>query len=343
MNTSGLVLLTSLFEPSAKIHGHTGELFASVGANLLNPFLAEVHILMESKLKDCCGRLPGMIVKIFAEAARGLAKLRCTKVEKQPTYADFFTFAGRRLAQHVVILSNTDVVFDDTLGLVDLESFRSSTNAFVISVATPPKNGMYKRVLKKDCQRNIGNRCAIGRFDHWQYGGASWDSYVFRAPVPATVNMTNLNFTMNRWNAENHAGAALVLGGLNLSNPCYHVHAYHWHCAVAMHAVGPPWPTKAALGSVLPCRDCAGLTDRVPHLCVNGSRSRLSERLSPSDKYFFTRPNETFVCCPRGQPCSMHDAHVRLKKVGTGFGWCRKSTDVDCLATFSADVQKRVR
>lgn len=335
--TSGFVLLTSLFElNSSEIHAHKKELLAAVGANLLNPFLVEVHILMESTSPDSCRRLPVIIAQVFAEAVSGLAKLRCTRVAKQPTYADFFIFAGQRLAEQLVIVSNTDVVFDDTLGLVDHEHLQSGVHAYVLSVSPPLHGGLYRRAMRREC--DSAQRCTIGRFDGWQAGGTSWDSYLFKAPMPAAVNMAHLDFTMNRNHAENHAGAILRLGGLNLQNPCYHVHAYHWHCSAKMHSGGDDlWSPKAPkLPSVLPCLDCAGLANRVD-FCVHGSLTRLG----PKEQWYFTRPTETFLCCPRGSKCSIGDAHSRLLQEALRL--CRNQTDVDCIVTFGAEVRNVVK
>eukprot|EP00408_Alexandrium_pacificum_P027052 CAMPEP_0171208864 /NCGR_PEP_ID=MMETSP0790-20130122/28304_1 /TAXON_ID=2925 /ORGANISM="Alexandrium catenella, Strain OF101" /LENGTH=480 /DNA_ID=CAMNT_0011674465 /DNA_START=64 /DNA_END=1502 /DNA_ORIENTATION=- len=214
--SGGFTLLTSLYmDASGLSQGHTDELVSAFIVNLANPNIWSVHVLFESNTSggaNACGRLPRLLREhSFASSLYEphAHKITCVPVRQQPTYGDFFRYASSSLANHDVILANTDIVFDRTLALlkhpVDLNV------AHVLSVLSPPYNGQYKQIFGKECQ--ITNRCEIPVWSASTSTGGSWDAYIFRAPLPHSFNFTDLDFVMNINGAENLAGFQLETQG----------------------------------------------------------------------------------------------------------------------------------
>jgi len=329
--SGGFTLLTSLYmDASGLSQGHTDELVSAFIVNLANPNIWSVHVLFESNTSggaNACGRLPRLLREhSFASSLYEphAHKITCVPVRQQPTYGDFFRYASSSLANHDVILANTDIVFDRTLALlkhpVDLNV------AHVLSVLSPPYNGQYKQIFGKECQ--ITNRCEIPVWSASTSTGGSWDAYIFRAPLPHSFNFTDLDFVMNINGAENLAGFQLeTQGGRQLSNPCLQVHAFHWHCTGGkMHN---KTRISSAFGSakgravmrVLPCYDCPGALQK-PY-CFNG----LVADISNSSKHFFPYPDTVKACLSSHSDVQQLDALLQERKLG----WCRTPAKVDCL------------
>jgi len=162
-------------------------------------------------------------------------------ITKAPTYNDFFETAINKYPDQPCMITNADVVFDETLTWIDTHTL-AQMRGFVLAVKPPPKNSAYKAVYHSDC--NSIPRCTVGRVDGWLLGGASWDSYIF-APTPKfrqsyyqsravegrpTTTKDELSFPMFSLGAENKAAFELYSMGVNLTNPCHFVNAFHWHC-----------------------------------------------------------------------------------------------------------------
>lgn len=321
-NRAKQTLLTSFFYNEA--HGHWAELAGALHVNLHNPFFAEVHVLMESPGGSECDNIQDKISEALDGeelSADARKRLICVPMSAQPTYADFFEYANSKLAGRVVVLANTDVAFDDTLGLIDSQAFSSGEVGYVISVQPPPYSAEYRALFGTEC--NSATRCTSGKFDGWEYGGNSWDVYVFHSPLQG-MDTNYLNHFMNSLGGENRAAYQVEKAAkVPLSNPCKHIHAFHWHCSGGdMHAVNHRVDADSgehAVDNIMPCWDCPGM--RLPEgkaplkdLCAKGSRQGLASTPLQVD---VKKPECTFACL------SASDATVT--------GLCEGSDDVDCL------------
>jgi hypothetical protein len=281
-----MALLVSAFLPPPNPNAHIQEIFAAINTNFLNRFLVEVHILTES---DCIELEHELIQHANTmpdehEIIRQIdQKLTCarTRDRKQPTYADFFRYANETLSGKVVLFSNADVVFDDSLGLVEPGPLKRHEHGYILSVSPPPHDGVYKRVFHRECDNTP--RCVVG---NWQgggswgqtYAGCSWDGYIFSPPLSSKMNLSHIDVIMNMNGAENLAGYQLEVGAsISLHNPCYHVHAWHWHCQggkmhtrnnfvradhpawLTRHWGQPPHSPADAVDHALPCWNCPGV------------------------------------------------------------------------------------
>mmetsp|Transcript_591 Transcript_591/g.1617 ORF Transcript_591/g.1617 Transcript_591/m.1617 type:complete len:418 (-) Transcript_591:65-1318(-) len=256
------VLVTSLFVPTDTSSGHTIELFAALVVNLANPFIEDVHVLLESAGKDECAGFPATLAAYAPAglAPNGMGKITCVPVGRQPTYADFFKYVNSALPQRDVLLANTDVVFDATLSL--LERPLRTDMAHVLSVQPPLYSGRYKEIFGTECSSTP--RCTQGKYNGFAWTGNSFDAYLFRSPLPQGINMTSIDHVMNLLGAENGAAYELeVNGGRKLSNPCVHVHAYHWHCVGGkMHnSARCDNVHEGNLNCVVPCWNCPGMAE----------------------------------------------------------------------------------
>mmetsp|Transcript_173745 Transcript_173745/g.551627 ORF Transcript_173745/g.551627 Transcript_173745/m.551627 type:complete len:480 (+) Transcript_173745:54-1493(+) len=327
-NATGVVLLTSLFARKLGPFDrpdHYRELLAAVGTNLMNIHLAKVHVLFEGSAASC-ESLPQLILAVDPRVSPSLGKLRCFNVSAQPMYADFLGHANAHLRGWVTIVANTDIAFDDTLRHIDPLQFEANANlAFVLSVMDPQSTAEWQSAYRCAVGRNCTavRRCTLGRG-----GGRSWDAFVFRAPLPQSLDLSRLGFLMNINGAENVAAYELARAGMQFWNPCLKVHAIHWHCSVKMHHRYSRLDKKRGnTKSIMPCWECQGLRDdglRNAELCTSGSRRALIEK-GPLRR-FFLAPDRVALCCPGNGTCD--EALVARK--GEDAAMCKQPSDTSC-------------
>jgi hypothetical protein len=349
-----MVLLTSAFLPPSwtKVTEHVFEIYAAVNTNLLNKFFVEVHILTESSCADLkhalilhANKMPDAY-DIIRHMDRKLT-CRSTDDRTQPSYADFFRYANQTLSGRIVLFSNADVVFDDTLGLVEPGPLRRHEHGYVLSVRPPPHGGAYQRVFHRECDNTP--RCAVGK---WQGGGSwgqtfagcSWDSYIFSPPLSSSMNLTHIDIIMNMKGAENVAGYQLEVGAkINLHNPCFHVHAWHWHCLGGkMHSednhvradhpywlmmelgLPPNWPYDA-VDNLFPCWNCPGISRPKADdgaYCKHGTLLD-NKTFTHLNDVFRTKHVNSGICCQDPHSCRELEVE-RLPH-------CSKAEDVNCV------------
>jgi hypothetical protein len=350
-----MVLLTSAFLPSfVGSNSHVNEIYAAVNMNLLNDFLAEVHILTESncsQLKRTLSQHAIGMPNAFEIIRQIDAKLTCAMTEdrQQPTYADFFRYANETFSGRVVLFCNADVVFDDSLARIDPEPIKRQEHGYILSVQPPPHDASYKAVFNRECDNTP--RCVVGK---WQgggwwgqtYAGCSWDGYVFSPPLSSSVDLKHVDIVMNLKGAENLAAYQLeVNAGLKLYNPCYHVHAYHWHCQggkmhtqnnfvradhpywLMKHYGLPPHSPPDAVNDIFPCWNCPGIgmpngTVGPAEYCQYGTTKTAQEvrALYANFRAQFTSPG---ICCK--EPYSCYKLPIEW------LPHCIKAEDVNCV------------
>jgi hypothetical protein len=355
-DNQGFVLLTSAFTPEGhSASQHLDEIYAAIATNLLNRFIVEVHLLTESDCHAVTGLLRQHSKAMPDESTIRQSidrKLTCvsTPLGRQPSYADFFHYANTSLGRRMVLFSNADVVFDETLGDIDPNPIMRREYGYILSVKSPPHNGQYKKVFDSECDNQP--RCTVGAWhDGGQWGqregwGNSWDSYIFAPPLSPHVELSHIDLFMNFNGAESVAAFQLEKNGnLSLHNPCMHVHAYHWHCKGGkMHdsdpnirADRPKWYTDLhhlpphfppdAVARIYPCWDCPGIdmprgaVDREDY-CQEGSLLGVDE--VPELAATFRTPDISVrICCKEAKACRK----LPIKSLPH----CVTATDVDCV------------
>jgi hypothetical protein len=302
-----ITLLTSLFLRDEATSAHYDELMGALTVNMHNPHISNIHVLMEAQSfgDSGCEELH----TVLKQASKsGSCKVVCAPVRKQPTYYDFFTYANTTLRNTHVLLANTDIVFDASLSLINLTTLATGTMGYVFSVMPPPYGGEYHKLFGNEC--HASPRCTTGMFDGWNgVGGTSWDAYLFHSPLPA-MDSSHLDHFMNTIGGENRAGYQLeVTAGVELFNPCKHVHAFHWHCIGGKmhHTEVRVDSDDKNVGNIVPCWDCPGVGYSVGHspsasLCQQGILQAVKlDKL----KNAFRKPFKVQACLQNGTEESM--------------------------------------
>lgn len=244
-SSDALHLVTSIFLPEGHAHGHIKEIVAAFATNVENPHIASLHVLLESPSEGCSDLLKRM-ANATGTPVRLIHKVVCTMVKKQPTYRDFFQYANERMRHHQVILTNADIVFDSTLALI---APLTAGVGHVLSVKPPPYKDEFKDIFLQECKQSA-LRCKSET--------SSWDAFIFLSPLPGKLEDFELDYPMNIIQAENFAAGNLRQMGLNITNPCMHVNAFHWHCfSGKMHKEWPgdKKPKCNYLAKTHPCED----------------------------------------------------------------------------------------
>lgn len=333
-------LLISMVLPRISTNDHVAEFLGALVTNSNNLHISEVHVLLESPSDDLCDEFYSILRSMFntAMGKTSMSKLTCVPVQRQPTGADFLKYANSTLNERFVLFSNADIVFDESLGLINADAFTTGKQGYVLSVLPPPPNGKYMKAFGGECQ--VPRRCTLGKFDGWDHGGQSWDAFLFRPPFAGALDLARINHTMNLLGAENRVAYELKRAGVSLSNPCLHVHAYHWHCiGGSMHAakerIDAP-PRGEALGGIMPCWDCPGVrmprgTASTDDLCATGSIIKLTEA---NLTRLFRFPEHTRMCRSNA---SISEALFFEQWSSHSLNMCRVSTDLNCAITYGGE------
>lgn len=266
-------------------HPHTAEITAAIRENLRNPLISRVLLLLENM--TCFEARTRLSAN--AAGAQNIEKIACAEYEHQPTYANFFDMAHRlpsvsiRPERQLVMISNADVVFDESLRRVNIDQLRRKKKVAVLAVsANIQSSGRYSRALASPACTNVTERCFVDPLAPHGFG-SSWDVYLFGAPlwhleanamdisgsrVVASAPIrggapVDMDFPMNLRGAEHRCGMALHQAGARFTNICQHVMAEHWHCTRKMR----PNRTRVNLKSFRtpPCLEphrCDGLVLR---------------------------------------------------------------------------------
>lgn len=200
-------------------HSHEHETLESLVQNLNNRFITDIHVLLESQRGTCSHFYESLVNSTSRRYLKHLRKVRCIDVYQPPTYITMFKHAQK--INGTVMISNADVVYDDSLGL--LEPPAAGTEGYIVSVKIPPYEGVFADLFKERCNMPVHHhRC--------KEMAISWDSFIFTTPLPEKLTAFNMNFPMNINTAEYYVAGALTASGLRLRNPCMFVNAWHWHC-----------------------------------------------------------------------------------------------------------------
>lgn len=283
-------LITSVLIDPDNENEHMHEITKAVTENvkLLGTTLARICVLLEVRNTDRDEAIVAMKKQIgLSDLDESMqARFEIENITEAPTYNDFFEIGINKYPDEPCMISNADIVFDESLGNIDTTSL-AHMRGFVLAVKPPPLHGAYKAAYHSEC--NSIPRCTVGRADGWLLGGASWDSYIF-APTSEfranyyrsrvvegkqTSTKKELSFPMFILGAENKAAFELFNMGVNLSNPCHFVNAFHWHCqGTKMHADADDGGSQYYMinfHNLAPCgqMSCTGLLQgRVPKKIV---------------------------------------------------------------------------
>ena len=191
----------------------TWELLHSLYLNLQNPFLTKIHLLQEpqfsfariqSSLKTQYPDISDKLFdKLFVHSHSGQKRLLASEA---------FEYASKHLKANIVILSNADIVFDETIGLLLGEkSDLNYITSFFLS----------RYELPDHLNSSLGTQCS-SKFQ------GSHDSFIFIPPLPQSV-IANSNFALGSWGIENRLLYEFEQVGIRGRNPCKSIKSWHIH------------------------------------------------------------------------------------------------------------------
>ena len=227
----GVSLVTSFWalregdDSQSTSRGHRQEIEAAMLANLQNPHLQQLVVVLDSvsnQTIDCQGFVKYMTGRV--ESVSRLDSLhsspetiRCEKAPRpelqciernassgQPSYLEMFQYATLHpsITSEIVIMSNADQVFDDTVAyaaqIPNDTIFVLSTYGYATSRVPPGLRKQYQNFVGDDYNREAADRCHKG----WTEGDSrkrhsnSWDSYVFQR------SLLRNSFTLNDIDSE---------------------------------------------------------------------------------------------------------------------------------------------
>lgn len=367
-------LITSVLVDPLVDNDHMQEIRKAVAENvkLLGASLNRICILLEVRNQNRDEAIRELTSQIGLDDLDDSIKesFEIENITQAPTYNDFFETAFTKYPNQPCMITNADVVFDETLTWIDTHAL-SQMKGFVLAVKPPPKNSLYKAAYHRDC--DTIPRCTVGRADGWLLGGASWDSYIF-APTSEFVNSyyrsrtvegkrtttkAELSFPMFALGAENKAAFELYSMGVNLTNPCHFINAFHWHCqGTKMHVATPDDGVEQYyeinFHNLSPCGQlsCTGLlaSKVVTNLCRTGhqmSSENLNHKEVDVARQLFRNHENIDLCCsdrdcdalwgklqsgvPRDHCHRMEDEWNRTRTQSEPISLCVTSTSTDCL------------
>jgi len=240
-----LALLTSFWAQRAPAHPHEKEVKGAILANLLNPHLAEIHVVLDGTTHNYgCDDFTAELDSLLKFSTKEyVTQLKCTPWKgEQPTYHDLFKFSKRNdLRDKVVVLSNADMVFDDSIA-----ALRSLDPASMVVIAT---GGLDKSETPDEIRWYFENftglplNHVVSRCYEDGTPRTSWDAHAFH---PDSLELfekdfidvrSGKTFHMNRNGAENAALEAVSRHSdlLQFSQICDHVKMWHFHTTSKMH------------------------------------------------------------------------------------------------------------
>lgn len=244
-----LNVLSSYWAESAQkfSHPHRAEIEAAIALNLGNCRLELIRIILDGSSEfSNCSHFERDILHLHAKLQTSCrAKFDCVdRVATQPSYFDMFNYAkAEDLREGIVILTNADIVFDESVEL--LKNLSSGVLLTIatrgLSLDTPHsiRRG-YRSLIGLESSDAMKNLCDIRRQN-------SWDSWAFHPDdiTPKSKNFVDglkgKHFFMNEMASENSALHAIVTSSkriLNYFQACDHVHTWHFHETAKTHKAG---------------------------------------------------------------------------------------------------------
>ena len=171
-------------------HMRNGEYLYCLHQNLGNEYIDKIHIFMEED----------------AELNFDSPKIEKIVVKDRPTYKDLFDYCNEHMKEEICIVSNADIIFDDTLRYfksIDMDKQFYALSRWEISTGD-------------------GKNWEIEPFDN----AASQDSWIFKTPIATSDEM---NYTMGKPGCDNKITYNMRELGYTCRNPGKKIITIHFH------------------------------------------------------------------------------------------------------------------
>ncbi len=240
-----IVLLTSFWVQKAPVPAHEIEVKGAILANLKNPHISEIHIVLEGATRDfgCDDLIPELHGIAELNAKESGTQVKCTPWKgAQPTYYDMFMFSKQEnFMEKIMVLHNADMVFDHSIAA--LRHLHPSSMVVIATSGldrsrTPEHIASHFEEFTRLPFHRVVSRCYNDKTPR-----TSWDAYAFH---PRSLEIFEDDFTdvtsgetfhMNRNGAENAALEAVSRHSpiVQFSQICDHVKMWHFHTTAKMH------------------------------------------------------------------------------------------------------------
>jgi len=155
--------------------------------NLGNKFISKIHIFIDDNSK-----LPDNL---------NSDKIIINNIERRNTYTDFFNYVNTNLTGEICILSNGDIMFDDTLSYINDENV----------------SGKFISLSRWDILPD-------GNVRHYDIP-YSQDAWIFKSPI----NINKADFTLGKLGCDNRITYLAMKSGLIVTNPSKKIITKHLH------------------------------------------------------------------------------------------------------------------
>ena len=171
-------------------HIRNGELLYCLHQNLANDYIDKIYIFMEED----------------AELNFDSPKIERVIVKKRPTYRDLFEYCNTHMRNEICIVSNADIIFDDTLRYFN--SINMTMQFYALS--------------RWEITSGDGKNWEIEPYEN----SASQDVWIFKTPVLTSEGM---NYTMGVPGCDNKITYHMRELGYVCRNPGKKVITIHFH------------------------------------------------------------------------------------------------------------------
>ena len=162
------------------------EYIECIERNVNNKFIEKIHILFQ-------GEIP--------EKFKDNEKIVWVKIDKRPTYHDFFSYANKNISG-ICILSNSDIYFDDSISKID----NYISDKKVLALSRWDVNHKRDRVFHLHCD--------------------SQDVWVFNTPI--NIGGMEIGFTLGIPGCDNRI-AYEISRNYDVINPSEKIYCNHLH------------------------------------------------------------------------------------------------------------------
>lgn len=190
------VLLTTLYQEKDPVR--LQEYYRCIQYNCAHPLIKKIYIFYES---------PDVLDPVLQDP-----KIAIIPIKRRPSFGDFFAFAREKLAGERVIISNTDIYFDESLALLAPVTFEKTVVALT--------------------RHNIPEYTGS-----WRRNCYSQDVWIFKAPI--TILGAQRVF-LGYWGCDHDIRDRFIRAGFNVINPSCSVKAWHVHMSDERAYFGNP-------------------------------------------------------------------------------------------------------
>ena len=171
-------------------HIRNGEYLYTLHQNLANEHIEKIYVFMEED----------------AELNFDSPKIKKIHVKERPTYQDLFEYCNENLNEEICIVSNADIIFDETL------RYFNGVNM----------DKTFYALSRWETNSGDGKNWTIEPYEN----AASQDSWIFKTPI---LTLDEMNYTMGKPGCDNKLTYHMRELGYTCRNPGKKVITIHFH------------------------------------------------------------------------------------------------------------------